>query len=65
MVNVTVAANRAGGSGGGLLLGSGSSLDNALVGGNAAANGPQIGGSATTVQYSQVQDGCGGAIAVL
>ena len=63
LVNVTVAANRAGGSGGGLLLGSGSSLDNAVVGGNYAPSSPQIGGSATTVQYSQVQDGCGGEIA--
>ena len=63
MVNVTVAANRAGGSGGGLLLGNGSSLSNALVAGNSAANGSEIGGSATTVQYSLVQDGCSGEIA--
>ncbi|MFN8469272.1 MAG: LamG-like jellyroll fold domain-containing protein [Caldilineaceae bacterium] len=62
MVNVTAAANRAGGSGGGLLLEGGASIVNALIGGNGAASGSQLDGSAITVQYSLVQDGCSGSV---
>ena len=62
MVNITAAANRADVRGGGLLLEIGASIVNALIGGNSAASDAQIGGNATTVQYSLVQDGCSGGV---
>ena len=62
MVNITAAANRADVRGGGLLLEISASIVNALIGGNSAASDAQIGGNATTVQYSLVQDGCSGGV---